>query len=159
MAETKKTRENTGVKSERARKKDLAKFFYCNSHLSQKEIAEKVGISEQTMTRWVNDPKENWEHMKASITITKQEQLARVYQQIAAINRKITEEQKGIPTGADADVLSKLAAVIERLEKETSIADVVSVSMKFLDWVRKVDTAKAKELSGLFDAFIKDLIR
>lgn len=145
------------TKEERIRKKDLARFFYCNASLTQKEIASKVGVSEQSITRWIKE--ENWEKLKASITITKQEQISRVYQQIAAINRKITEEQKGIPNVADADVLAKLAAVIERLEKETSIADVVSVSIKFLEWLRKSDNEKAKELSGLFDAFIKDLLR
>ena len=145
------------TKQERTRKKELAQFFYCNSQLSQKEIAEKVRVSEVSMSKWVREGK--WDTLKASITITRQEQLNRVYQQISAINNKITEEQKGIPTGADADVLAKLAAVVERLEKETSITDVVSVSMKFLDWLRKIDTEKAKELSGLFDAFIKDLLR
>lgn len=145
------------TKQERTRKKELAQFFYCNSQLSQKEIAEKVGVSEVSMSKWVREGK--WDTLKASITITRQEQLNRVYQQISAINNKITEEQKGIPSGADADVLAKLAAVVERLEKETSITDVVSVSMKFLDWLRKIDTEKAKELSGLFDAFIKDLLK
>jgi transposase len=145
------------TKQERTRKKELAQFFYCNSQLSQKEIAEKVGTSEVTMSKWAKEGK--WDTLKASITITRQEQLNRVYQQITAINNKISEEQRGIPSGSDADVLSKLAAVVERLEKETSITDVVSVSMKFLDWLRKIDTEKAKELSGLFDAFIKDLLR
>lgn len=145
------------IKQERARKKELGKFFFCNSNLSQKEIAAKVGISEVTLSKWVRA--ENWDKIKASITITKQEQLSRIYDQISAINQKIVELQGGIPTGADADVLSKLASVIEKLEKETSITDVVSVSMKFLEWVRKIDTARAKELSSLFDAFIKDLLR
>ncbi len=147
------------TKGERVRKKELAQFFYTNSNLSQKEIAEKVGVSEVTMSRWVKASSGEWDRLKASITITREEQLSRVYQQIAAINNKIVEEQKGIPTGSDADVLAKLAAVVERLEKETSITDVVSVSMKFLSWLRKIDTEKAKELSGLFDAFIKDLLR
>ena len=101
------------TKQERTRKKELAQFFYCNSQLSQKEIAEKVGVSEVSMSKWVREGK--WDTLKASITITRQEQLNRVYQQISAINNKITEEQKGIPTGADADVLAKLAAVVERL--------------------------------------------
>lgn len=147
----------TSTKAERTRKKDLAYFFYCNSQLSQKEIAAKVNCSEVSMSKWIKEG--NWEVAKSSLTITRQEQLSRVYMQIAAINNKITDEQRGVPTGSDADVLSKLASVVERLEKETSITDVISVSMKFLEWLRKVDTAKAKELSGLFDAFIKDLLR
>lgn len=146
------------IKNERARKKELAKYFYCHTNISQKEIAEKVGVSAVTISKWANDPKENWDGLKTSITITKQEQLGRVYQQIAAINNKIIEEQQGIPTGTDADVLAKLAAVVERLEKETSIAEIVSVSIQFLEWLRQIDTEKAKELSSLFDSFIKDLL-
>lgn len=145
------------TKQEKTRKKELAKFFYCQSQLSQKEIAEKVGISEQSISKWVN--LEKWDTLKASITITKQEQLSRVYDQITALNNRIREEQKGIPSGADADILSKLAAVVEKLEKETSITDIVSVSMKFLEWLRRIDNNKAKELSGLFDAFIRDLLK
>lgn len=147
----------TTTKQEKINKRELAKFFYCNANLSQKEIAKKVGASEQSISKWIKE--EKWDTLKASITITKQEQISRVYQQISAINNRIVEEQKGIPTGADADVLAKLAAVVERLEKETSIADVVSVSIKFLEWLRQCDNDKAKELSALFDAFIKDLLR
>lgn len=131
--------------------------MFTKENITQKEIAERVGISEVTMSRWAKAG--NWESLKASITITKQEQIARVMNQIAAINRKISDEQKGIPSTADADTLTKLAAVIERMEKETSITDVVSVSIKFLDWIRVSDIEKAKELSTLFDAFIKDLLK
>lgn len=151
------TTKRIDTKTERERKKELAKHFFCNTNLSQKEIAGKVGVSEVTLSKWVT--KENWDSLKASITITKQEQLSRVYNQIAAINKKITDDQKGIPSTSDADILSKLASVVERLEKETSITDVVSVSIKFLEWIRPADAEKAKELSSLFDAFIKDLLK
>ena len=48
---------------------------------------------------------------------------------------------------------------IEKMEKETGIADIISVSKGILDWIRKTDTEKAKELSFYFDAYIKDRLK
>ncbi len=143
-------------KTERQRKKEVAQYFYCHTQLSQKEISEKVGVSEVTISRWVN--KENWDTLKSSVTITRQEQITRTYNQIAAVNKRIAEEQNGIPTNADADLLTKLANVIDKLERETSISETVNVSIQFLEWIRKVDTDKAKELSAYFDNYIKHLL-
>lgn len=52
-----------------------------------------------------------------------------------------------------------MAAAIEKMEKETGIADIISVSKGILDWIRKTDTEKAKELSFYFDAYIKDRLK
>ena len=45
------------------------------------------------------------------------------------------------------------------MEREVGIADIISVSKGFLDWMRKTDIEKAKELSYYFDSYIKDKIR
>ena len=54
-------------------KKDWAKMLYTKETLTQAEIAERVGVSRVTVNNWIN--KENWEQLKASVTITREEQL------------------------------------------------------------------------------------
>ncbi len=137
-------------------KKDWAKLLYIKENLTQAEIAERVGISAVTMCKWVNN--ENWDLEKASLTITRQEQLVRLYQQINEINTAIAgrEEGKRYATSKEADTLTKLATAIEKLEKECSLSDVISVSVDFLNWLRKHDLGKAKEISTYFDMYIKD---
>ena len=141
-----------------AQKKEWAQLLYINERLSQKEVAERVKVSKVTMNKWVKDGK--WDEMKASLTITREEQLKRLYNQIAALNKEIAErENQRYATASESDTLSKLASAINKMEIEIGLADIISVSRRFLEWVRKVNVDKAKELSGLFDGFIKDNLK
>lgn len=140
-------------------KKEFAKTLYLKENLTQKEIAARVGISQQTMTRWVNT--ERWEDLKTSITLTRQEQIGNLYRQVAEINRAIAGRDDGerFATSKEADVLGKLAAAINKMETEVGIKDIVEVGGKFIDWIRTVDLDKAKDITALYDAFIKDQLK
>lgn len=140
-------------------KKDWAKTIYLNEHLTQKEIAEKVGVSAKTVSNWV--AAEKWEALKTSLTITREEQLANLYRQIAAINNAIAarEEKQRFANSREADIINKLATAINKMETETGLADVMEVCKKILKWLRPVDQARTKELSYIFDSFIKDLLK
>lgn len=149
----------TDTKGKREQKKELAKLLYLHETLTQKEIAVRVGISEVTLSKWVN--KESWESFKVSITITKEEQLKNLYRQLAALNDAIAARDKEarFATSTEADTISKLATAIDKMESDVGISDMVSVSKKFLTWLRKFDLQKAQDITPLFDAFIKDNLR
>ncbi|HPH85569.1 MAG TPA: DDE transposase family protein [Ferruginibacter sp.] len=138
-------------------KEEWAKLLFTLENLSQIEIAEKVGVSKVTVNKWVKKGK--WEEQKASLTVTREQQLQRLYMQIAEINKTISERDQKYATPAEADSINKLASAIDKMERESSLADIISVSVRFLNWLRLLDLAKAKELSGLFDAFIKDNLK
>lgn len=140
-------------------KKDLAKMIYLKEHLTQAEVAERVGVSKQTLCKWVKT--EKWEELKASVSLTREEQLSNLYRQVAEINKAIVGRKDGerFATSKEADTINKLAAAIEKMEKETGISDIISVSKGFLDWLRKTNIEKAKELSDYFDAYIKDRLQ
>lgn len=140
-------------------KKEWAKTLYLKENLTQKEIAARVGVSQQTITRWVNT--EKWEDLKTSITLTRQEQIANLYRQVSEMNRAITSRGEGerFATSKEADVLGKLAAAINKMETEVGIKDIVEVGGKFIDWIRAVDLDKAKDITALYDAFIKDQLK
>ena len=129
-------------------------MLYLKEHLTQVEVAERVGVSKQTLCKWVKT--EKWEELKTSVSLTREEQLANLYRQVAEINKAIASR---FATSKEADTINKLAAAIEKMEKETGIADIISVSKGILDWIRKTDTDKAKELSFYFDAYIKDMLK
>lgn len=137
-------------------KKEWAKTLYLKENLTQQEIADKVGVSRQTVIRWIQ--KEKWEELKTSLTLTRQEQIGNLYQQVAAINRAILERPDGerYATSKEADILGKLAAAINKMETEVGIKDICEVGTKFTDWLRAVDLDKAKDFVTLYDAFIKD---
>ncbi len=140
-----------------AQKKEWAKLLYLKSDLNQKEIAEKVGVAEKTLSKWVNDEHENWELLKSSFIITREQELRRIYIQISELNTFISERPEGsrFATSKEADVLSKLASAAKSLEAETSISDTISVFREFSEFIKEVDFGKAKEFIVFQDAFIK----
>ena len=139
-----------------AQKKEWAKTLYMRENLTQQEIAERVGVSRVTVSNWVRAGK--WEEQKAGLTLTRQEQVANLYRQVAEINRAISARAEGerFPNSKEADILGKLSAAIRNMEQEPGIADIISVLTGFIEWVRPFDLEKAKELTRLADAYIKD---
>ena len=139
-----------------AQKKEWAKTLYLRENLTQQEIADRVGVSRVTVSNWVRAGK--WEEQKAGLTLTRQEQVANLYRQVAEINRAISARAEGerYPNSKEADILGKLSASIRNMEQETGIADIISVLTGFIEWLRPLDLDKAKELTRLSDAYIKD---
>lgn len=139
-----------------AQKKEWAKTLYLRENLTQQEIADRVGVSRVSVSNWVRTGK--WEEQKAGITLTRQEQVANLYRQVAEINRAIAARPEGerYATSKEADILGKLSAAISKMEQEVGIADKISVLTDLINWLRPVDLEKAKEITRLADAYIKD---
>lgn len=142
-------------------KKEHAKLLFTMEKLSQKEIAERVNVSEQTITKWVNANNGEWRRLRQNLIVTKKEQLSRIYEQLDEITTVIQTREKGkrYVSSKEADILVKLTAAAKNLETETSLAEIIEVGMRFLNWMRPVDLEKAKEFSGYFDGFIKDQLK
>jgi DNA-binding XRE family transcriptional regulator len=140
-------------------KKEWAKTIYIREQLTQKETARRVKVTEKTMSSWVN--KEGWEKLRQSIIVTKEEQLRRIYMQIDELNSFIMDLEPGhrFANSKQADTINKLASAARKLETEASIADIIEVSKRFLNWLRQTDFEKAKDVSNLIDAFIKDSLK
>lgn len=141
-----------------AQKKEWAKTLYLRENLTQQEIAERVGVSRVSVSNWVRAGK--WEEQKVGLTLTRQEQVSNLYRQVAEINRTIADRPEGerFPTSKEADILGKLSAAIRNMEQEVGIADKITVLTDLIGWVRKVDLEKAKEITAIADAYIKDML-
>ena len=137
-------------------KKSIAKSLYMDGNYTQEEIADKVGTTRQTVSRWIKA--ESWDALKASLSITPAQIISQWNRQIVEINKKINERPEGerFANTKEADALSKLAGAIKKLEADIGVPDCVSVAMRFLSWLRPLDIEAAKQFNNLFDAFIKD---
>ena len=137
-------------------KKEWAKTLFLKENLTIIEIADRVGSSRQTVSRWIKDGK--WETLKTSLTLTRQEQISMLYRQVAEINRAIAKRADGerYANSKEADILGKLASAINKMESDVGIKDICEVGSKFMDWLRPIDLDKAKEIALIYDAFTKD---
>ena len=68
--------------------KEFAKTLFVKEDLNQKIIAERVGVTEKTLSKWINDG--GWKRLKISLLTTKENQISNLYGQL----EKITEEIK-----------------------------------------------------------------
>lgn len=137
-------------------KKELAKLLYTRENITtQKVISERVGVSQNTVSKWVKEG--NWERIRTSIVFTKDEQLRELYDQFTLLNEAI-RDGVGYPDSKQADVLSKLTKSISQLETETGIHDAIDVGMKFIVFVQSLDLELSKSITVYFDNYLKMLM-
>ncbi len=146
----------TKMNSEQMRQWALS--MYLNENRTQAEIAEACGVSRQTIIRWGRADK--WDEHKASLTMTREEQIKNLQRQIMEINNGILgrEQGKRFATPKEADTIAKLTTAINKLETELGIHEIVSTAQRFIAWLRPVDLELTKTFTRLFDKFIKSLM-
>ena len=147
------------LKKEKGQKREWAKLLYIRENLTQKEIAEKVGMSALTIGKWIK--LEAWDKLRQSMLITRETQLSRLYMQLDELNAAILAREEGhrFPDYKEADAISKLTNAIKAMESDASIADIVEVAKRLLDYLRPVSQDKAIEVARIFDDFIKHILK
>ena len=101
-------------------KKEFARVLYMSGE-QQNIIAEKVGVSKQTINRWVAE--EAWDKRRAAQSVTRPEIVNNLLRAISNEVEKLNEERDAEKVAGACDKLSKLAATIEKLDKKTSVVD------------------------------------
>jgi len=112
-------------------KQYLAKILFTREKLEQKTIANKVGVSEKTISKWVNDF--NWRSLRDRLLVGKEEILNNFYEQLRELNDAIRQKKPGERYGdsKQSDTQVKLTASIRNLETELAIADLVESGIRF----------------------------
>ena len=139
-------------------KKQIAKDLYLYSAMTFEEIASRIGSTRQTVSKWSKS--EGWDELKSSMTISREQILKNMYRQIDEINAAILSREAGqrFASVKEADTLAKLAAAIDKMERDVGLSDIVSVGMRFCEWLRRADVDRGREVATLWDAFLKDSI-
>lgn len=114
-------------------KKEYARLLYMQGE-SQKMIAEKTGISPQTITKWVSDG--GWSEQRAAQNITRPELVNKLLRTIDKMIESVNSSEDPDAAAGLGDKLAKFSATIERLDKHTSIVDVIEVFMAFSKWLQ-----------------------
>jgi hypothetical protein len=139
-------------------KKDLAKILFTREKLDQKIVAERVGVSEKTMSNWVNAG--DWRKERQRLLISKQDQLNSFYCQLENLNNLIATQAGQIPDTKQADIQIKLTASIRNLETDLAIADIVEAGMRFIKHIQLVGTIdQVKDFAELWNSFIQTEIK
>jgi len=143
-----------------ADKQYLAKILFTREQLEQKVVAKRVGISEKTMSKWVNEF--NWKMLRNRLLVGKEEILTNMYEQLEELNNAIKEREKGarFANSKEADIQVKYTASIRNLETDLAIADLVESGIRFIKHLQQVGTyQQVLEISSLWNGFIQASIK
>lgn len=136
-------------------KREHGFLLYTRERLTQKEAAERVGVTANTFSRWVTQG--NWNDARNGYSVTKEEQLRQTYEQMTELNNAISLREQGqrFPNSKEADTLLKLAQTAKALETDASLDEIINSFTAFLQWLRGIDIKKAQEIAEYQDAFVK----
>lgn len=133
-------------------KKELAYLLYMSS-TPIKEIMERTGIkSNATINKWITS--EGWKEKRAAKTVSRTELINKT---LSKINDLLDSDNKDF----SADQLSKMASLIEKLDKQESPVVIMDVFTEFGKWLQNKSTIDKtvtldfmKQLNRFQDIFI-----
>lgn len=119
-------------KEEIEKKKSLTRALYL-SGMEQKEIADKVGVSAVTVSKWCTEGK--WKEARAAKNITRPELVNKLLLTIDKLIEQVNASEDAAMIAGLGDKLAKLSAVIEKLDKKANVVDAIEVFMAFSKWL------------------------
>lgn len=156
----KKTTMARMTKERRERLKEHAKLLYTRENVTtQKELAERVGVTEKTISSWIS--KGNWDKYKRNFILTREEQMANLLEELSEINASIKQKEVGerFADAKLAQVRRQLIKDIKDLETKALLPEIISALTQFLNFVRKNSLDDAQSISHYVDNFIKTKLR
>jgi len=144
-----KENEKKQSKSKRLEQRQAAQDLFVYSGRTQKEIAEIIGVSEQTIVRWKDEGK--WEELKGANNLTANQVISNLYKRALELSAD---------PSFNADRIAKIASAIDRLKPtKNTLTSYISAFIDFGDWCKKKGYLnEAKTFVKLQKAFIQDFV-
>lgn len=150
------------TKAELEKKKSTARALFL-SGMEQAEIADRVGVSRVTISKWC--VADGWKETRAAKNITRPELVNKLLVTIDNLITQVNESKDPSLIGGLGDRLAKLSAVIEKLDKKANVVDAIDVFTAFSKWLEfraksdpEVTVALIKQVNRLQDMFIIESI-
>lgn len=132
-----------------AQKKQLAKELFMLGQYYQKELSERVDVTENTMGKWCKE----WRPLMAASKTTKQEVVQRIDKAINDIFIAAEDEGRKLDSG-DYDAISKLNKTRENINKELGLSIYIEVFMEYNSFAMAQNSDLCRENIKLQDQFI-----
>lgn len=121
------------TKKDTQQKKELAKLYFMQG-TPQNEIADKVGISKQTINKWVQNS--GWSQQRAAQNITRTELVNKLLLTMDSLITQVQQSNDPKLLASLGDKLSKLSSTIEKLDKKASVVNHIETFMAFGKWLQ-----------------------
>ena len=140
-------------KADIEKKKSLGRALYL-SGMEQTEIADKIGVSRVTVSKWC--AAEGWKEARAAKNITRPELVNKLLLTIDKLIEQVNASDDAELLAGLGDKLAKLSSVIEKLDKKANVVDAIEVFMVFSKWLEyrsQTDPAVTPELMRVINKY------
>ena len=120
------------TKAELEKKKDLARALFL-SGLEQTEIADKVGVSRVTISKWCTA--DGWKEARAAKNITRPELVNKLLLTIDKLIQQVNDSEDPNLISSLGDKLGAIASVIQKLDKQANVVSAIETFMAFSKWL------------------------
>lgn len=139
-------------KADIEKKKSLGRALYL-SGMEQTEIADKIGVSRVTVSKWCTA--DGWKEARAAKSITRPELVNKLLLTIDRLIEQVNSSDDANLMAGLGDKLAKLSSVIEKLDKKANVVDVIEVFMAFSKWLEHRAQTDPELTTELVKAFNK----
>ena len=127
-------------------KKDLARLYYMQGEI-QEVIADKVGVSRNTISRWAEQG--GWSTKRAAVSITRPEIVTKTLSLIGRLIDKLNSE-------TDLERIDKKANVVDAIETFTALNKWLESRM---EWDEELTPEFMRTLARYQDLFISEQVK
>jgi transposase len=119
-------------------KQSLAYTLFVENGFEQKFIAEKMGVSEKSISKWKTEGKwdDDREEARTGISKRRKRLLATLDNMLDVIEQR--KAPGNVPDSKETDALNKLTSAIQKLETELSLAHKTETGKQFVSYMQKV---------------------
>lgn len=121
------------MSKETQQKKTVARMLFIQG-TPGKDIAEKLSVSQNTVTRWQKEG--GWSQLRSASTVSRQELVNKILLAISSALDKANDSDGGGVSSVLVDQLCKLSATIEKLDKKNNVVTVIEVFTAFVKWLQ-----------------------
>lgn len=120
----KETQEKAGIRVKDPQKYEYAYLLYMQ-RVPQKDIAQRVGVSQQTLSKWKDDG--GWELKRVARTVSRDQIINKT---LMKINELLDNEED-----FNGDEFAKLSSQLEKIKSGYTMDDVADILTKFGDYI------------------------
>lgn len=126
---------------------------YMTTAKSHKDIAALVGVSVDSLGRWINE--KGWRQEKAARSVTKEKVIGNLLTQIKNLQDNINSRDQKWPTAGEADTITKLSNTIDTLSGKLSLPLYIESLSEFLKFLHEAKPVLSKEVADYVNAFVQ----